>query len=106
MPHYGYLVYQAERAKTGAERRAADAQLGRLAASLGGLCHALVKPVRALAKPVRALAKPVRALAAGPAQARRPGRRVCPPVVGVSTVAGDCDLALAASLTGRPTPLA
>jgi hypothetical protein len=99
MPNYGYLVYQAERTKTGAERRAADAQLGRLAASLGGLCHAL-------AKPVRALAKPVRALAAGPAQARRPRRRVCPPVVGASTVAGDCDLALAASLTGRPTPLA
>ena len=48
MPHYGYLAYPAERAKTGAELRVADAQLGRLAASLAGLCRSLAKPVRAL----------------------------------------------------------
>jgi hypothetical protein len=48
MSHYGYMAYQAERARTGAERRAADAQLGRLAASLAGLCRSLAQPVHAL----------------------------------------------------------
>jgi hypothetical protein len=46
MPYY--LPYQAERATTGAQQQAADAQLGRLAAALAGLCRSLAQPVRAL----------------------------------------------------------
>ena len=41
-----YGIYQAERGKTAAEIRAADAQLGRLAAELGQLGSALAVPVR------------------------------------------------------------
>jgi hypothetical protein len=42
-----YHIYEAERGKTAAEIRAADAQLGRLAAKVGQLGAALAAPVRA-----------------------------------------------------------
>jgi hypothetical protein len=48
MFNYGYTCYQAERAKTQAEQRAADAQLGQLFAALAQLLGSLAKPVRAL----------------------------------------------------------
>jgi hypothetical protein len=41
-----YGIYQAERGKTSAEIRAAEAQIGGLAARLGQLSSALVSPVR------------------------------------------------------------
>ena len=65
MFYYGYTVHQAERVLTSAERRAADAQLGRR-------CAALAQWRRSLASPVRALR---RQPGAGP---RSP--RVCAPV--------------------------
>ena len=43
-----YGIYQAERGKTAAEIRAADARLGGLAAALGQLGSALAAPVRAV----------------------------------------------------------
>jgi hypothetical protein len=43
-----YGIYQAERGKTTAEIRAAEAQIGGLAARLGQLSSALVSPVRAV----------------------------------------------------------
>jgi hypothetical protein len=43
-----YGIYQAERGKTAAEIRAADAQLGGLAAELGQVGSALAAPVRAV----------------------------------------------------------
>ena len=48
-----YGIYQAERGKTAAEIRAADAQLGGLAAELGQLRSALVVPVRAIHQSLR-----------------------------------------------------
>ena len=41
-----YGIYQAERGKTSAEIRAAEARMGGLAAHLGQLSSALVSPVR------------------------------------------------------------
>jgi hypothetical protein len=41
-----YGIYQAERGKTAAEIRAADAQLGGLAAGLGRLGSVLAAPIR------------------------------------------------------------
>jgi hypothetical protein len=43
-----YGIYQAERTKTTAEIRVAEAQLGGLAAELGQLGAALTAPVRAV----------------------------------------------------------
>ena len=43
-----YGIYQAERGKTAAEIRLADAQIGGLAAELGQLGSALATPVRAV----------------------------------------------------------
>jgi hypothetical protein len=43
-----YSIYQAERGKTTAEIRAADAQLGGFAAALGQLGSALAAPVHAV----------------------------------------------------------
>ena len=43
-----YGIYQAERGKTAAENRAADAQLGGFAATLGQLGSALAAPGRAV----------------------------------------------------------
>jgi hypothetical protein len=48
-----YGIYQAERSKTAAEIRAADAGLGGLAAELGQLGSALVSPVRAVRRSLR-----------------------------------------------------
>jgi len=48
-----YGIYQAERGKTAAEIRAADAQLGGLAAELGQLGSALAAPVRAVHRSLR-----------------------------------------------------
>lgn len=48
MLNYGYLCYQAERPKTRAELRAADAQLGQFFAALAEVLGSLAKPVRAL----------------------------------------------------------
>jgi hypothetical protein len=45
---YGYLAYQAERPKSRAEQREADAQLGQLFAAIAQLLCLLAKPVRAL----------------------------------------------------------
>lgn len=43
-----YTIYQAERDKTTAEFRAADAQIGQFAAGLGQLGSALAAPGRAI----------------------------------------------------------
>ena len=48
-----YGIYQAERGKTTAEIRAADAQLGGLAAELGQLGLALAAPARAVRRSLR-----------------------------------------------------
>jgi hypothetical protein len=48
-----YGIYQAERGKTVAEIRAAEAQLGGLAAELGQLGAALAAPARAVRRSLR-----------------------------------------------------
>ena len=48
-----YGIYQAERSKTTAEIRAADAQLGGLAAGLGQLGSVLATPARAVRRSLR-----------------------------------------------------
>ena len=48
MLNYGYLTYQAERAKTQTEQREADAQLGRLSAAFAQVLRPLTKPARTL----------------------------------------------------------
>ena len=48
-----YPIYQAERGKTAAEVRAAEAQLGGFAAELGQLGSALAAPVRAVRRSLR-----------------------------------------------------
>ena len=48
-----YGIYQAERGKTTAEIRVADAQLGGLAAGLGQLGSALAAPVRTARRSLR-----------------------------------------------------
>jgi hypothetical protein len=48
MFNYGYTCYQAERARTPAEQREADAQLGQLFAALGQVLGSLARPVHAL----------------------------------------------------------
>jgi hypothetical protein len=48
-----YGIYQAERGKTAAEIRAADAQLGGLAAGLGQFGLVLAAPVRAVRRSPR-----------------------------------------------------
>jgi hypothetical protein len=48
-----YGIYQAERGKTAAEVRAADAQLGALAAASGRFGSALAVPVRAARRSLR-----------------------------------------------------
>ena len=66
-----YVIYQAERGKTAAELRAADAQLGEVAAQLGELGSALAAPVRTVRRSLLSRRSPVAsaactALAAGP----------------------------------------
>jgi hypothetical protein len=48
-----YGIYEAERGKTTAEIRAADAQLGGLAAELGQFGSALAAPARAVRRSLR-----------------------------------------------------
>jgi hypothetical protein len=48
-----YGIYQAERGKTAAEVRAAEAHLGGLAAELGQLGSAFAAPVRAARRSLR-----------------------------------------------------
>jgi hypothetical protein len=48
-----YGIYQAERGKTAAEIRAADAHLGALAAELGQRGSALAAPARAVRRSLR-----------------------------------------------------
>ena len=45
---YGYAIYQADRTRTVAEQREADAQLGRLSAALLRRFHSLGTPARVL----------------------------------------------------------
>jgi hypothetical protein len=49
MSYYGYLLYEAERTRSPAEQRAADALLGQRSAT------ALARLLRSLARPARAL---------------------------------------------------
>jgi hypothetical protein len=53
MLNYGYMGYQAERPKSRAEQRQADAQLGELFAALAQLLGSLAKPARALRRQAR-----------------------------------------------------
>lgn len=48
MPYSVNLLYQAERVKTGAERRQADIELGMMAAELSRLGRDINRPLRAL----------------------------------------------------------
>ena len=48
-----YGIYQAERGKTAAEIRSADAQVGGVAAELGQLGLALAAPARAVRRSLR-----------------------------------------------------
>ena len=48
-----YGIYQAERSKTAAEIRAADAELGGVAAGFGQLGSALAAPARAVRRSLR-----------------------------------------------------
>jgi hypothetical protein len=52
MLNYGYLIYQAERAKTQPEQHETDAQLGQLSAAFARLLRPITKPAR-LAPPAR-----------------------------------------------------
>jgi hypothetical protein len=55
-----YGIYQAERGKTAAEIRAADAQVGGLAAALGQLGSRIAAPVRAARESLRRQRPPAR----------------------------------------------
>jgi hypothetical protein len=48
MSYYGYMFYEAERTKSPAEQRAADALLGQNSAALARLFRSLARPARAL----------------------------------------------------------
>jgi len=48
MPYDSYRLYQAERAKSSAEIRRADEQLGRLAAAASWLFRGIMRPARAV----------------------------------------------------------
>jgi hypothetical protein len=48
MSYYGYLLYEAERTRSPAEHRAADALLGQRSAALARLFRSLARPARAL----------------------------------------------------------
>jgi len=76
-----YHIYEAERGKTPAELRAADAQLGRLAVKLGGQAVKLGRLAANLGPLGSALATPLRAV-------RRSLRRQQPPACPVEPDAG------------------
>ena len=48
MPYSGYVLYQAERVKTEAERRQTDVARGMIAAELSRLCRDLTRPLAVL----------------------------------------------------------
>ena len=48
MLYHGYLLYQAERASTPAEQRAADARLGQRAAAFAHLFRSIARPAHAV----------------------------------------------------------
>ena len=48
MPYYGYVLHEAERTRSPAEQRAADALLGQHSAALAQLFRSLARPSRAL----------------------------------------------------------
>jgi hypothetical protein len=48
MFNYGYMLHEAERTRSPAEQRAADALLGRHSAALARLFRSLARPARAL----------------------------------------------------------
>jgi hypothetical protein len=56
MPYFAYPLYQAERSRSGAGRREADARLGALAASAARLWRGAARPRRARIR-VRAIAR-------------------------------------------------
>ena len=53
MTYQYYGIYQAERGKTSAELRAADAQIGELASGIGRLTSMLAGPGRAVRRSLR-----------------------------------------------------
>jgi hypothetical protein len=55
MSYAAYQLYQAERSRSDAERRQADASLGTLAASAAGLRRGPTRPRRAQARAARLL---------------------------------------------------
>ena len=77
MVSYYYGIYQAERGKTAAEIRAADAQLGGLTAELSELGSGLAAPVRAVRRSLsrQRPAAPNRMRAGLSPLTTRPGRR-------------------------------
>lgn len=48
MPYQSYLIYQAERTKTGAEIRRADEQLGHMAENVSWLWDRATRPIALL----------------------------------------------------------
>ena len=48
MSYHGYLLYQAERVRTPAEQRSADARLGQRAAALTHVFRSIARPAHAL----------------------------------------------------------
>jgi hypothetical protein len=66
MSYYGYLLYEAERTRSPAEQRAADALLGQRSATLARLLRSLARPARALRRqPGTSLPTPRACLPAG-----------------------------------------
>ena len=90
MPYHGYLLYQAERGRTPAEQREADARLGQRAAALAHVFRSIARPARAprrqtaTGQPARAprrqkaMGLPARALRRQPATAWPAGLRAVP----------------------------
>jgi hypothetical protein len=56
LPYQVYQLYEAERAKTAAEIRRADEQLGKLSRALSSAWHPAARPKAVLRAPLRAVA--------------------------------------------------
>ena len=90
MPYHGYLLYQAERVRTPAEQREADAWLGQRAAALAHVFRSIARPARAPRRQT-AMGLPARALrrqtATGqPATGQlAPGLQACRPCLPADT---------------------
>jgi hypothetical protein len=67
MLYHAYQIFQAERPKTEAERRAADQRLGEMAAAAAQLADDLARPARALRRLLRRIGTPRREHPARPA---------------------------------------